>query len=154
MTLGRCPLSIFCSRGTPPRAVPQPTLSLATHPGKRSVSVLKQAYLIQHLRAVLPCLFLCFNICADTKMALFAGAVRGRKAKHHAQEQLLRGQVRRGEPPFIRLLTFQSPHLHSLASSPFSRLISSAKTVGSLISRRQTKTSSTRWPSLSFTITP
>ena len=22
MTLGRCPLSIFCSRGTPPRALP------------------------------------------------------------------------------------------------------------------------------------
>ena len=31
MTLVRCPLSIFCSRGTPPRATgePSPTLSLS-----------------------------------------------------------------------------------------------------------------------------
>ena len=31
MTLGRCPLSIFCSRGTPPRQVPRGSHSPSSH---------------------------------------------------------------------------------------------------------------------------
>ena len=34
MTLGRCPFSIFCSRGTPPLSQPHPSLSA---PGKRGI---------------------------------------------------------------------------------------------------------------------
>ena len=36
MTLGRCPLSVFCSRGTPPR---EPTLSLSPEPQGQNLAL-------------------------------------------------------------------------------------------------------------------
>ena len=45
MTLGRCPLSIFCSRGTPPNpesiAAHIPTLSLSLHTSIRPCLVVR-----------------------------------------------------------------------------------------------------------------